>query len=346
LSSSEETVGRKRYDISGQVERRERTLSHKGPLPEMRQLQSAPLMRGEEKEYTEDWWCHQRVRQSQDMKRSAGFIMGILTLLLLGSAGVAKEKIKSLCDIHYPSDQRIAWSCRKLTPKDTPQGLFGAHWLDVLHFNRMDRRHFFGGVSIKVPRHIQQINSFTPLPSSYPAAAGEPKLILIDQSEMYLGAYQYGKLVYSFPIALGSQGYQVPDGSYQIDAADKKHHSNQYSVEEVGRPYPMHYALRFWVDKSKEEWPSYWIHGRDVPGYPASHGCIGLYDEEMQNEYYRAHDKKVYKNNYHPLTEPLLRDARVLYEWVVDRRGDPGTFHLVKNGPKVIITGKPPQLPS
>ena len=27
---------------------------------------------------------------------------------------------------------------------------------------------------------------------------------------------------------------------------------------------------------------SYWIHGRDMPGYPASHGCIGLYDESMQ----------------------------------------------------------------
>ena len=28
------------------------------------------------------------------------------------------------------------------------------------------------------------------------------------------------------------------------------------------------------------------IHGRDLPGYPASHGCIGLYDEPMQKEQY------------------------------------------------------------
>ena len=44
----------------------------------------------------------------------------------------------------------------------------------------------------------------------------------------------------------------------------------------------MHYGLRFFIDKSVDTWPSYWIHGRDLPGYPASHGCIGLYDEEMQ----------------------------------------------------------------
>ncbi len=30
--------------------------------------------------------------------------------------------------------------------------------------------------------------------------------------------------------------------------------------------------------------PAFWIHGCDLPGYPASHGCVGLYDEEMQKK--------------------------------------------------------------
>ena len=37
------------------------------------------------------------------------------------------------------------------------------------------------------------------------------------------------------------------------------------------------------------DWDSYWIHGRDVPGFPASHGCVGLYDEQMQFDYYNAY---------------------------------------------------------
>jgi hypothetical protein len=57
--------------------------------------------------------------------------------------------------------------------------------------------------------------------------------------------------------------------------------------EEIPIPYPMHYGLRFYVDKSEENWPSFWLHGRDMPGYPASHGCIGLYDEEMQKKVYK-----------------------------------------------------------
>ena len=60
----------------------------------------------------------------------------------------------------------------------------------------------------------------------------------------------------------------------------------------------MHYGLRFFIDKENDGWPSDWLHGRDMPGFPASHGRIGLYDEEMQKEYYGK-----------PST-PLLKDAK------------------------------------
>ncbi|HEY5513381.1 MAG TPA: L,D-transpeptidase [Geomonas sp.] len=266
----------------------------------------------------------------------------LLTLLLFSSTVSAEVKIKSLCGIHYPSDARIEFTCLKLKWTDTPSGLFGAQWPDVLRFNRMDRRHFFGGISIKVPKRLQEIRNFTPLPRTYPGAASEPKFILIDQSEMFLGAYQHGKLVFSFPIAIGIEKHRVPTGTFRIDAADRQHKSNLYTVEEIGRPYPMHYGLRFFVDKSIDSWPSFWIHGRDLPGYPASHGCVGLYDEEMQHDYYSAHDRKVNKPYYHELTKPFLEGAKVLYQWVVDPRSDPGSFHSIKNGPRVLIIGEPP----
>ncbi|WP_224981556.1 L,D-transpeptidase [Geomonas agri] len=272
-----------------------------------------------------------------------GTIVVLIAALLLVNPAAAPAKQKSLCEISYPSDSRIQWSCRKLTWSDTPQRLFGAYWHDVLRFNRMDRRHFVGGRSIKVPRNLAQVKNFNPMPLTYAPGAREPKLILVDQTEMFLGAYQYGKLLFSSPIALGVQGMMVPNGTFRVDAADRSHQSNEYRVEEIGRPYPMHYALRFWVDKSKDEEPSYWIHGRDLPGYPASHGCIGLYDEEMQYDYYRKYDRKVNKKHYHELTKPFLEDAKALYQWAIDPRTDPGGFHKVKNGPLVVIMGRPPR---
>ena len=276
------------------------------------------------------------------MKYTSCCAVNLLMLLAFPAPGSATITLHSLCGIHYPSDARIQWSCKKLKWTDTPSGLYGAHWPDLLRFNRMDRRHFIGGRFLKVPKDWKQIDRFSPLPLSYPEAAQEDKFILIDQAEMFLGAYQKGKLVLSFPVAIGIENHRVPNGSFRVDAADRRHESNLYTVEEIGRPYPMHYGLRFFVDKSLENEPSYWIHGRDLPGYPASHGCIGLYDEQMQFDYYNDYDKKVNKPHYHMLTKPFLEGAERLYQWVVDPKSDPGTFHTIKNGPRVLIIGDPP----
>ena len=271
------------------------------------------------------------------------FVSFVAVLLIsLVTPAVTVVKVKSLCEIHYPSDSSIEWQCQKLRVTDTPEKLFGDHWQDVLRFNRMDRRHFIGGHSIKVPVNLDDIEDFTPLPAAYPDAEKNAKFILNDQTEMFLGAYEHGKLVFSFPAAVGIEGHRVPNGEFMIDAADRTHISNIYTIEEVGRRYPMHYALRFHVEKHPDRWISYFIHGRDVPGYPASHGCVGLYDEEMQKEYYSAYDRKVNKPNYHPLTPPYLEAAKNLYRWVVGSSHDPGKFHMIKNGPPVVIVGTPP----
>jgi len=276
------------------------------------------------------------------MKSISRAAIALLLVFFCSSSGGASLKIKSLCGLHYPGDAAVPLSCLKLKWTDTPEKLFGNHWQDVLRFNRMDRRHFIGEVSIKVPKRLEEIRDYNPLPTSYPDASNEAKFILVDQSEMFLGAYEYGKLLFSYPVAIGIENHRVPNGSFRIDAADRDHESNLYTVEEIGRPYPMHYGLRFLVDKSMENTPSYWIHGRDVPGYPASHGCIGLFDEEMQYAYYNAYDRQVNKPYYHELTRPFLEAAKRLYLWAVGPGSDPGTFREIKNGPRVLIIGEPP----
>ncbi|MDR3579866.1 MAG: L,D-transpeptidase [Oryzomonas sp.] len=276
------------------------------------------------------------------MKYLAQTMLSLVVVLLCFSRGLASAKLKSLCEVNFPSDTTIEWNCVKLTWEDSPEKLFGAYWQDVLRFNRMDRRHFYGGISIKVPARLEDIKGFTPLPTYYPEAAAEKNFILVDQSEMFLGAYEHGRLVLSFPAAVGIEGHRVPNGEFRVDAVDRRHTSNMYRVEEIGRLYPMHYGLRFFRDKSLPTTPSYYIHGRDVPGYPASHGCIGLYDEEMQIEYYRDYDRKVYGKDYHELKQPLLQGAQSLYQWVVGHHDDNGKFHKISYGPRVLIVGTPP----
>jgi len=247
----------------------------------------------------------------------------ILALVGLPAAAAAKKPV-SPCAVFHPSDAGIAWECRELKEGETAEDLFGELWQEGLRFNRIDRRHLYQGATLKVPRQNKDLVDFTPLPEFYPDAAGEEKFILVDQAEQFLGAYEYGMLVFSAPIATGEKGHRTPTGVFRIDAHHLRHRSSQYKVEKTNLPYPMHFALRFYISSGGV---AYWLHGRDLPGYPASHGCIGLYDEEMQKKYYGE-----------PST-PCLDDARTLYEWVLDGVPDDGDFTTFPEGPRVLIVG-------
>ncbi len=193
----------------------------------------------------------------------------------------------------------------------------------MARFNRIDRRHAHGGISIKVPKRLDDVAGFTPMPPEYPAAGDEAKFILVDLREHFLGAYEHGHLVFSAPVTIGEAGHETPAGQFRIDAVHRTHASSLYTVEGTDIPYPMNYALRFYTDRNGVE---FWLHGRDMPGYPASHGCIGLYDEAMQRSVYGFP------------RDPVLDDAKTLFEWVVAPRDDGGRFIAV-DGPRVLVRG-------
>lgn len=251
----------------------------------------------------------------------------IVTLSPPTARGETRKKIYNLCSIPHPSDADIPWECRKIGRGETVEKLFGDLWLDLLRFNRIDRRHFNPGVSIKLPLNPIDIAGFSPLPVSYPEADQEEKFILVDLSEQFLAAYEYGEMVFSFPIASGNRKNRTPVGDFRVTAYSRRHKSSLYEIEKTQTPYPMHYALRFFINESDV---AFWLHGRDLPGFPASHGCIGLYDEEMQQKY------------YHYSRSPELQDSRTLYEWAIGSQEDSGEFTRLKDGPKVRIIGQSP----
>jgi len=233
----------------------------------------------------------------------------------------------SRCAIRYPSDAKVEWECQRLRTRETLETLFGSRWVDVARFNRIDRRHAHPGISLKVPKRLEDMAGFTPMPQEYPVAASEAKFILIDLAEQFLGAYEYGRLAFSAPIATGEKRNETPAGDFAVTAAHRHHHSSRYTIEKTNIPYPMNYALRFHISKKGV---AFWIHGRDIPGYPASHGCIGLYDELMQ------------KTHYGYPREPILDDARTLYKWVLAPLPEDEKYRILDNGPRMQIIGRAP----
>ncbi|MBI4709995.1 MAG: L,D-transpeptidase [Nitrospirae bacterium] len=221
---------------------------------------------------------------------------------------ISSAKTLNLCRISYPSDSKIEWKCYKFGKGQTLEKLFKGKWGDIARFNRID----------------------SPVPSFYPPAEKEEKYILINLSEQYLGAYENGGLVFSMPVATGRPGYETPSGDFRITAAHKNHVSNRYKIENTDTPYPMYYGLKFHQSRSGT---GYYIHGRDVPGYPASHGCIGLYGESMQKKFYNEP-----KN-------PELDDIEILFRWAVGAEKADNRYYNINNGPVVRITGRTPVIP-
>ncbi|HJV64912.1 MAG TPA: L,D-transpeptidase family protein [Geomonas sp.] len=200
----------------------------------------------------------------------------------------------------YPSLANIKWHKHFVRPEETLESLFGNDWPYIARFNRIDRRHVYPGMTIRVPDDMAACRSYCPLPQEYAPARNYAKFILIDLTEQWMGAYEHGKLAFSAPAATGAQGHETPTGLFQIDARDKNHASSLYKTEDQSSQYPMDNAMRFHVGPDNV---AYWIHARDLPGKPASHGCVGLFDEGMQ------------KRVYGVPVNPVLLDSERFFAW-------------------------------
>ncbi len=247
------------------------------------------------------------------------------------AASPADPAREDLGRVVYPSTRSIAWRPVFIRPQDTLESLYGKDWELVARFNRIDRRHVYPGMTIKSPVHITDLKDYTPVAREYAPAKRYRRYILINMEEQWLGAYEYGKLKFSIPAATGRDGHETPTGIFRVDARDRNHTSSLYKTEDESIQYPMDYAIRFHVGADNV---SYWIHARDLPGRPASHGCVGVYDESMQKRVFTVPEK------------PVLQDSKKLYEWAVGENlygPDSGKVELLKNGPIVEIVGHNPK---
>ena len=271
-------------------------------------------------------------------KFSIVFALVLFAVIVVHSPEVTSEPAanpldparENLCRIHYPSQDSIEWEPRFIGPNETLESLFGKEWTLVARFNRIDRRHTYPGMTIKVPKRLDDIREYTPMPRLYEPARRHEKYVVVNLSEQWIGAYEYGRLKFSMPAATGSAGHETPVGLFRVDARHQTHTSSLYKTEDEEEQYPMDNAFRFHVGDDNI---SYWIHARDLPGRPASHGCIGVFDEFMQNRMYGIP------------ANPVLNDSEKLYSWAVgeeDYEFDTGELEELEDGPVVEVIGSNP----
>lgn len=94
-------------------------------------------------------------------------------------------------------------------------------------------------------------------------SASGPLVVIISLREQTLSAYRNGIRIGRSSISSGAKGRSTPTGVFTILEKQVTHYSSKYNRA------PMPYMQRL-------TWKGIALHGGDLPGYPASHGCIRL----------------------------------------------------------------------
>jgi hypothetical protein len=92
------------------------------------------------------------------------------------------------------------------------------------------------------------------------APAG-PMMLVVNLAVQQAWVYRNGLRIGASTVSSGKKGYRTPTGIFQILQKNKDHRSNLYNDA------PMPYMQRL-------TWTGIALHAGNLPGYPASHGCI------------------------------------------------------------------------
>ena len=94
-------------------------------------------------------------------------------------------------------------------------------------------------------------------------APSGPVLVYVDLGRQLATVYRNGVRIGVSTISSGKDGYETPTGVFTILEKDKEHRSRTYDDA------PMPYQQRL-------TWKGVAMHAGNLPGFPASHGCVRL----------------------------------------------------------------------
>ena len=90
-----------------------------------------------------------------------------------------------------------------------------------------------------------------------------PLMVLVSVPEQTMHVYRNGVLIGRSSVSTGTAGNATPGGVFSILEKKQSHHSKKYN----NAPMP---------NMQRLTWTGIAMHSGNLPGYPASHGCIRL----------------------------------------------------------------------
>ena len=166
--------------------------------------------------------------------------------------------------------------------------------------NRADAKNLTKMGSIVVPdRWDFRELDYSPMPGASTWAQTHGKALIVHQRAQAFGAYENGKLIHWGPVSSGAARRPTPSGYFHLNWKSKGRRST------VNSAWFLPWAFNF-INKDGIS-----FHQYELPGYPASHGCVRL----------------------------LGRDAKWLYRWGDQWDLGPRGWQIEKQGTPVWVVG-------
>ncbi len=138
----------------------------------------------------------------------------------------------------------------------------------VLKLNRLDEQHLRAGITLVIPKEIDELITYSPFPREIETARDIPKFLLVSRRVQAFGAYESGRLVRWGPTSTGKKETPTPAGLYHTNWKSKATRSTVNSE----------WLLPWYFNIDNKKGISF--HQYELPGTPASHGCIRLLTDD------------------------------------------------------------------
>jgi len=169
----------------------------------------------------------------------------------------------------------------------------------ILSINRIDDTRLKKGMKLIAPLFFDDSDLWLFMPKEISMASDIPKLVILSLRTQAFGFYENGKLVRGGPISSGKKSTPTEDGLYFTN----------WKGKEVVSTFDDKWILKWNFNIENEKGIS--LHQYSMPGFPASHSCVRMYEQ----------------------------DAKWLYEWADQWILSPDGKEKVKYGTPVIIYG-------
>jgi lipoprotein-anchoring transpeptidase ErfK/SrfK len=138
----------------------------------------------------------------------------------------------------------------------------------VLKINRLDHKHVGKGTTLFIPETKIELLALSPLPQELEFVSHIEKLVVVSRRAQAFGAYESGRLVYWGPTSTGKKATPTPAKLYSTNWRKKVTRSTVNSA----------WVLPWYFNLDMAEGIAF--HQYDLPGYPASHGCVRLMESD------------------------------------------------------------------